>query len=510
MVCLIPARGREQFTADSRVHLDNVEGFSEFRIRPEWWTGRKPGLSAMIRLRNEAEWIVRSLASIEGWCDEIAIFLQGVQSDGTDKIVDAWARGRPRVAVHRYPFESIPNGPGHEKQIAGSVRERAYFYNWCQSLTNYSHCMKWDGDMVALDWLGPQVLELMQSHDVIKFRGLDIVDHQFVSSKPYTANEPRVWRVTPDTWWTSGNHCEEFSYGHHEGRSTEPDVGYLHFKWSKDHGSAIKDWPRDWKRHADLRRRHEKTKRGARYSGEWPSVISDLWARSASARWQDGIAEELRYWRTWLLKRGGVNSTFSGASHVGDFARRFNAKSALDANVASVISGMGLKSARILDVGAGPVTSLGYRLEGVEIAIDAVDPMAPAYALLLAEAKVEPPVKTRFGVAECLKITVKDSYDIVHCRNALDHSVDPLAAIREMIAVTKPGGRVVLVHHRNEGQRGSYGGLHQWNFDTDGGEFIIWNPSVRHALSEHLPAGVGISLSGSTDGDIVAVIDVPA
>jgi hypothetical protein len=48
----------------------------------------------------------------------------------------------------------------------------------------------------------------------------------------------------------------------------------------------------------------------------------------------------------------------------------------------------------ILDVGAGPLTWLGYRYSGKKLTIVPVDPLAAEYDRLLHEAGLEPPVRT--------------------------------------------------------------------------------------------------------------------
>ena len=42
-----------------------------------------------------------------------------------------------------------------------------------------------------------------------------------------------------------------------------------------------------------------------------------------------------------------------------------------------------------------------------------------------------------------------------------------------MLLVVKPSCYVYLWHFANEGMRGAYQGLHQWNFDIQNGDFII-------------------------------------
>lgn len=261
--------------AGERFYPQNIEGLTPWNIRPNFWEGRRPGLTAMVRLKDEAEWVIPSLDSVVDWCDEVGIFLQGTQTDGTDRLVKRWAAKHPGKAfVLEYPFDSLPNGPGHEKQPRGSVYERAYFYNWCQAHTSCTHVMKWDGDMVALDWLGGAIIKHMPRYDCIRFRGTEMVtaDCKWTSVRDRTANEPRVWKVERKTWWYSGHKCEYFTYGHGDGYALRPH-GYLHFKWAKAFESASKDWPLDWQNNEHFLRIIQRKHRGAPYTGPIPLVL---------------------------------------------------------------------------------------------------------------------------------------------------------------------------------------------------------------------------------------------
>jgi hypothetical protein len=53
-----------------------------------------------------------------------------------------------------------------------------------------------------------------------------------------------------------------------------------------------------------------------------------------------------------------------------------------------------------------------------------------------------------------------------------------LRVIRNMVQVVKDGRFVVLRHVQREAQHQYYQGLHQWNFEVEEGEFVIWRP--RH------------------------------
>lgn len=91
----------------------------------------------------------------------------------------------------------------------------------------------------------------------------------------------------------------------------------------------------------------------------------------------------------------------------------------------------------------------------------------------------------------------RNHFDIVHIRNALDHAVDPLLGLSQMLEVVRPGGWVLLRHARNEGVPGHFQfGLHQWAFDVSfrltSPSFIIWSPALRADVTSWL-LGTGLA-----------------
>lgn len=248
--------------------MRNVEGLSAFDI-PRW-RERQPGLSAMVRLKNEAEFVLASLNSIADWCDEIVIALQGRQTDGTDTLVREWRRGRGNVQVLVYPFDSRPNGPGHSRQLRHSIYERAYFYNWTMAHCTRRHVMKWDGDMVAVDGLSEQVRGVVDGNeDGLRFAGWELaaLDPPRLSKTHVIANdELRVFRVDSGTRYQSGSHCEQLVWHGNPVSLREP--GYLHFKWCKSRESATQAWPTDWQESAHFRAIYARAEPGDLFP--WP------------------------------------------------------------------------------------------------------------------------------------------------------------------------------------------------------------------------------------------------
>lgn len=251
----------------------NVQGLRALDLAP--FPGeRTRGISAFVRLKDEAEWCVPALESIAGWCDEIVIALQGEQSDGTDNLVNVWAAEKPHCVVVRYPFDSVPNGPSHGNDVVpGSVYERAYFYNWVLSFTTYSHALKWDGDMVAHDFAGPMLRHLAERYDVVRFGGVDIVGDMQVGERVRCATEPRLFRVTGSTFYVSGEMCEVFSLGSSPAGYVVDEPLFLHFKWAKSFASATKAWPENWSTTEHFRRIVERAAPVRAYDGPIPTVL---------------------------------------------------------------------------------------------------------------------------------------------------------------------------------------------------------------------------------------------
>ncbi len=135
---------------------------------------------------------------------------------------------------------------------------------------------------------------------------------------------------------------------------------------------------------------------------------------------------------------------------------------------------------KILDVGAGPVTMLGKKLQVRKVEITAVDPLANKYNEMLIKNNITPPVKTKEGFAERLSEQFENDYfDIAHAINSLDHCFDPVKALDEMLKVTKKGSYVVLKHSTNEAKKHNYSGLHQWNFFEEEGIFYISSSRLK-------------------------------
>ncbi|MGD0523197.1 MAG: class I SAM-dependent methyltransferase [Candidatus Microgenomates bacterium] len=173
--------------------------------------------------------------------------------------------------------------------------------------------------------------------------------------------------------------------------------------------------------------------------------------------WKEGKKAELNFWCGWLAAKGKAYETSRPLSD------RFN----------FMIGDK--KKVTIANLGAGPVCLIGDRRRDVKVKVVSSDLLANKYRKLLKELNLQPinTVKKQ----DMTKLTYKNNtFDIVYCDNALDHSQDPYKAVTEMVRVCKPGGWIYLRHIAHEGQRHHYRGIHQWNIDaTENADCIFWN-----------------------------------
>lgn len=218
-----------------------------------------------------------------------------------------------------------------------------------------------------------------------------------------------------------------------------------------------------------------------------------LWDRLFPSR-QRGLRHEVRFWQRWFRRKGGIWHE--------DYLRRLDPNRFIDDHVCMYIDPVAAEVVRILDVGAGPLTILGPKHPSKRLEITATDELAEEYDRLIKRFAVSPPIRTVYAPAEQLTdFFPQDSFDLAYARNSLDHSADPLRAIREMVAVVRPERYVLLEHFENEAEAENYIGLHQWNFLIVNGDLTIRNRGESFSVRDCL--GDAATISARQDGRIV-------
>ena len=187
-----------------------------------------------------------------------------------------------------------------------------------------------------------------------------------------------------------------------------------------------------------------------------------------------GLATEVLYWDL-LIRRRVIDGH---ASWLEDGVRP------VARSLWPLIEQVSSDPVKILEVGAGPIATIGFSHPTRRLQITPTDVLAAKYDRILGKRGITPFVRTIYADAERLTAQFgADAFDLVYAANCLDHMRDPLTAIREMVSVVRPGGHVVMEHLVDEGVQQDYSGLHQWNLRAEDGHFILWNPSHRYDVS---------------------------
>ncbi|MFO1092557.1 MAG: glycosyltransferase family 2 protein [Planctomycetaceae bacterium] len=123
-----------------------------------------PGISAMIRAKNEESKIRQCLESIYDVFDEV-VFIDNGSTDRTAAIVEEYRREHDaagKIRTYSYPFSVARCGSEHRSTPRNSVRSLAYYYNYCLSRVGRRHVCKWDADMVVVPPMREQFRELLR------------------------------------------------------------------------------------------------------------------------------------------------------------------------------------------------------------------------------------------------------------------------------------------------------------------------------------------------------------
>jgi len=189
-----------------------------------------------------------------------------------------------------------------------------------------------------------------------------------------------------------------------------------------------------------------------------------------------GLLAEKAYWDLFLRRREEDQLT-----------RELDPNRPLARGLWALVEKIPADPVTILEVGAGPIATVGFSHPKRRLQVTPTDPLADEYNRMLHRRGKVPPVPTIYADAERLTAQFgADAFHIAYAANCIDHMRDPLRAIREMVNVVRPGGFVVMEHLIDEGARQDYSGLHQWNMRGENGRAILWNRRERHDLANLL------------------------
>ena len=121
------------------------------------------------------------------------------------------------------------------------------------------------------------------------------------------------------------------------------------------------------------------------------------------------------------------------------------------------------KEIKIADIASGPFAKTGELLDGVKIKLYLAD--RHDYSKHLLSRNLIPIHLIEYQDME--KLTYQDNmFDIVHCCNAFDHTVNAKTALKEMIRICKSNGWIYINCWLD--QRTTSGKMHYWDAKEDG------------------------------------------
>jgi SAM-dependent methyltransferase len=140
--------------------------------------------------------------------------------------------------------------------------------------------------------------------------------------------------------------------------------------------------------------------------------------------------------------------------------------------------------ARVLDVGCGPGTitaDLAARVPGGEVT--GIDAAADVLAQARQEAERRGQRNVTFDTGDVYRLAFEDgTFDVVHAHQVLQHLTNPVAALREMRRVCRPGGLVAA-------RDGDYGGFLWFPGDPELAEWLALYRNVARAIGGEPDAG---------------------
>lgn len=228
-------------------------------------------VTAVLRLKNEAEWLRQCLKSIENLFDEILLCTQGKQTDSTIFICKLHTHKNPKKFKHfHYEFDSRPNGPNHFDQPMDQF-SRAYFYNWCFRKAKNEWVCKWDGDMIALPSLKNKMKDAVKNNYALKFKGIDVVkDLYHIGQREFCASEIRLYQKGR---YVIGKFSESLILNKPTAIKEIDEPLFVHTKWLKSKESITKAWPHNWEDIPHFQNIWKRIQPVSKH--KWKSIIED-------------------------------------------------------------------------------------------------------------------------------------------------------------------------------------------------------------------------------------------
>lgn len=164
---------------------------------------------------------------------------------------------------------------------------------------------------------------------------------------------------------------------------------------------------------------------------------------------------------------------------------------------------------RTLDIGCGPVSLLALGRLRAAFTLTGIDPLADRYRKFLAAIghPADWPLVAGYG-EDIGRLFPPNSFDLIFCCNALDHTQSPDRVLAAACAVLRPGGTLYLQGYVREGSANQFRGLHQHDLYWDAQQGLMWGrrawPLRRARQARSLTAGLPLEILAHSEASDLA------
>lgn len=176
----------------------------------------EPGLSFVIRAKNEELSVAQCIQSIVDIADEI-IFVDNNSADKTLEIALLLADKHPNLYVYRYNIDVPRAGTEHENAVNKNMANTlATYYNWCLSKVTKFNVIKWDCDFIPLKenlvkMIDKYSLKDRDDYFSVWFTGKTLFHGQYLRENDYY-DEYRIFSKKNGFKWENYRGCETAAY----------------------------------------------------------------------------------------------------------------------------------------------------------------------------------------------------------------------------------------------------------------------------------------------------------
>jgi len=142
-----------------------IENDSEYSINTNWYkTNKKPGISFILRAKNEEKTIKLAMESLSilDFPYEINVVLNQC-TDNTESIVKECQNSGLPINIYYYPFTLGKTGLENMATPVNSVHSTIWLLNWIMTKGKYQYSFRWDADFIMTSSLKYELKNIVES-----------------------------------------------------------------------------------------------------------------------------------------------------------------------------------------------------------------------------------------------------------------------------------------------------------------------------------------------------------